>query len=218
MAHPPAGCWACGAVPSEEDIRSEAILHPREAAEGGPYTRMTCRDCGAEGILEEAPGEASVLAPPEAAGIEVPLFATLLEGARARAARRRAREWMDRWGVALEILRATRGRASREGAGPPPRPAGGNRARGARDPGPPPPEPSRRPSRPAPADLPRTPGEARAVLGLDARATRKEIDAAFRRAARKCHPDLVAHLDEDFQRLAHDKFLRLKRAQEILAR
>jgi DnaJ-class molecular chaperone len=48
-------------------------------------------------------------------------------------------------------------------------------------------------------------------------ATREEIEAAFRRASRRCHPDLVAHLDEEFQRLAHEKFLRLKRAQEILA-
>jgi DnaJ-class molecular chaperone len=53
---------------------------------------------------------------------------------------------------------------------------------------------------------------------VDAGAGRREIDAAFRKASRKCHPDLVAHLDEDFQRLAHGKFLRLKRAHEILTR
>ncbi len=217
MAHLPSGCWACGTVPSPEDIRLRAILHPREAAEGGPYVRTTCRACGAEGILEEVPGGYPVLAPPGAAGIEVPLFAVLLEGARARGARRRAREWMDRWGPGLEILRAVRGRTPREDPPPPPPPTGarpGSRHRGN---APPPPPPAGR-TRPATVDLPGTPGEARALLGVDARATRKEIDSAFRSAARRCHPDLVAHLDPDFQRLAHEKFLRLKRAQEILTR
>jgi DnaJ-class molecular chaperone len=68
------------------------------------------------------------------------------------------------------------------------------------------------------AGLPSTPEEARQLLGVAPRATRKEIDAAFRKASRKCHPDLVAHLDEDFQRLAHEKFLGIKRAHDILTR
>jgi DnaJ-class molecular chaperone len=42
------------------------------------------------------------------------------------------------------------------------------------------------------------------------------VDAAYRAAARRCHPDLVAHLDAEFQALAHEKFLRIARAHAIL--
>ena len=34
--------------------------------------------------------------------------------------------------------------------------------------------------------------------------------------AKRCHPDKVYHLGEDAQRLAHDKFTRLKAAYEAL--
>lgn len=210
-APPPPGCWACGTVPTAEDISHQAVLHPRTAAEGGPWTGMACGSCGAEGVLVEADGEAPVLAPPEAAGVESPAVAVLLDGRRARDLRRRAREWMERWAAGLADLRA--GRRAPRPPRPAPPPPGGSR-RPTREPPPPLARPPRRPS----VALPRTPEEAREILGIAAGADRKEVDDAFRRRSRKCHPDLVAHLDEDFQRLAHEKFLRLKRAQEILNR
>ena len=196
MRLPPGGCWSCGNVPSEEDIARGATLQPRSEEEGGPWTRYACRGCGAEGAL----GRGGVLAPPEAVGWESSVVATLIEGRRERSLRRRAAEWMARYGGGFEVLR------ERE---PPPPPR--RRSRSA-----PPPRSDPPPRRPVLAGLPATPAEARAVLGLPAGATRMEIDAAFRRASKKCHPDLVAHLDEDFQRLAHEKFLRVKRAHEVL--
>ncbi len=208
--HPSPGCWSCGEVPSEEDILLDSVLHPRAAGKGGPWTGMACRSCGVEGVLEGVPGCPPLLVPPEAAGLETSAVATLLDGRRARDLRRRARAWMERWAAALERLRAARraGPSPAEGPrSPPPPPRGGRRPSGGRVP----PAP-RRPS----LDLPRTPEEARGILGVGPGASRKEIDSAYRKASRRCHPDLVAHLDEDFQRLAHEKFLRLKRAQEIL--
>jgi len=186
MVPPLPGCWSCGAVPSKEDIDLRGLLQVRSAKQGGPWTLLTCGACGVEGVL----GQRFVLAPLEAVGREYPIVASLLEGSRERELRRKAREWMERFG---RDFRAFRGEV----------------------PSPPPP---RAPRRPAAAGLPSTKAEARAVLGLADGADRKEIDAAFRRASRRCHPDLVAHLDEDFQRLAHDKFLRIKRAHEVLTR
>jgi DnaJ-domain-containing protein 1 len=198
MRLPPPGCWACGAVPSEEDISLGAVLHPRSGREGGPWTRYACRECGVEGAL----GRRGVVAPPEAVGWVPSVVASLIEGKRERDLRRRAAEWMARFADGFEVLR------DRE-APPPPAP------RPRRGPEPPPPRASRRAAGTA---LPSTQAEARTVLGVAAAATRKEIDAAFRKASKKCHPDLVAHLDEDFQKLAHEKFVRLKRAHELLTR
>jgi hypothetical protein len=213
--YPPSGCWSCGEVPSDEDIRREAVLHPRSAARGGPWTGWDCRACGAETAVEPMPGGAPVLAPPEAAGIDASMVADFLDGSRGRDIRRRAREWMDRWGPGLELLRRTRRTRPRvRERKPEPRPRKPPSEAGARSRTPPPPPP------PAPrADshpLPLTAEEARGILEVAAGATRKEIDAAYRRGSRRCHPDLVSHLDRDFQDLAHRKFLRLKRAHEIL--
>jgi DnaJ-class molecular chaperone len=47
-------------------------------------------------------------------------------------------------------------------------------------------------------------------------ASAAEIRSAFRRLAKQCHPDKVYHLGEDAQRLAHDKFTRLKTAYDSL--
>lgn len=210
---PPPGCWSCAAVPSIEDIARGSVLQPRAAEDGGPWTRLLCPECGAEGALETVPGSGPLLAPPEAVGAGVPVVAALLEGKRGRDLRRRATEWTLRYGRAVAELRADRlrGAAPPPPPPPPPRPRPGDR-RGAA----PPPPPRHGTAVRAPAGLPTSPAEARAVLGVGDGASRKEIDAAYRKASRKCHPDLVAHLDEDFQRLAHEKFLRLRRAREIL--
>jgi hypothetical protein len=118
---------------------------------------------------------------------------------------------MERHGDGLAWIRAERRAApvALEEEAPPPRPRGGPRRRAAAA--------EAAPAAASTLRLPRTPAEARELLGVPAGASRKEVDAAFRRASRKCHPDLVAHLDEEFQRLAHDKFLRIKRAQELLS-
>lgn len=198
-------------MPSKEDIALRSVLQPRGAGEGGPWVRLVCPECGAEGALEEAPGSGPVLAPLEEVGLGVPVVATLLDGRRGRDLRRRSREWAERYGPGLDMLREERRRRPPASPPPPPPPPRGRDRRGSAEvASPPPPR--------VVAGLPSTPEEARQLLGVAPRATRKEIDAAFRKASRKCHPDLVAHLDEDFQRLAHEKFLGIKRAHDILTR
>ncbi len=50
------------------------------------------------------------------------------------------------------------------------------------------------------------------VLGIDENATRDEIQAAFRAAAKQYHPDRVASLGKEFQDLANLKFIEIKEA------
>jgi DnaJ-domain-containing protein 1 len=54
------------------------------------------------------------------------------------------------------------------------------------------------------------------ILGVPADASTQEVRDAFRRLAVHYHPDKVAHLGEEFERVAHEKFLRLKEAYEVL--
>lgn len=52
------------------------------------------------------------------------------------------------------------------------------------------------------------------ILGLQPGATKEEIRAAYKKMASQYHPDKVQHLGEDFQRLAHEKFLAIQRAYD----
>lgn len=54
------------------------------------------------------------------------------------------------------------------------------------------------------------------ILGVEPDASEREIRAAFHRLAIHYHPDKVHHLGEEFQRVAHEKFTRLKAAYESL--
>lgn len=55
-----------------------------------------------------------------------------------------------------------------------------------------------------------------AVLGVGKDASRAEIDRAYRRKAKRCHPDRVAKMDKEFQDLAHQKFMALKEAYDTI--
>jgi len=52
------------------------------------------------------------------------------------------------------------------------------------------------------------------VLGVDKNATNDEIKKAYRKLAVKLHPDKVAHLGEDIQRNAKERFQKLNEAYE----
>lgn len=54
------------------------------------------------------------------------------------------------------------------------------------------------------------------VLGLERGADAAEIRAAYRRLAAQYHPDKVAHLGAEFQRLAEQKFKAIQAAYEQL--
>lgn len=89
-------------------------------------------------------------------------------------------------------------------------------------PPPPPPPPRAAPEPPpqAPAgeeeEPPLTVEDALSLLGVGPTAERGELEKAFRRKSRLCHPDKVAHLDGEFQVLAERKFKRLKGAFDLL--
>ncbi|MFO7839959.1 MAG: DnaJ domain-containing protein [Desulfosalsimonadaceae bacterium] len=55
-----------------------------------------------------------------------------------------------------------------------------------------------------------------AVLGIRRGASRKEIQAAYREAVQKYHPDKVSHLGEEFQDLAKKKFVEIQQAYDQL--
>jgi len=52
------------------------------------------------------------------------------------------------------------------------------------------------------------------ILGLQPGATKEEIRAAYKKMASQYHPDKVQHLGEDFQRLAHEKFVNIQKAYD----
>ncbi len=55
------------------------------------------------------------------------------------------------------------------------------------------------------------------ILGVSKSATQEEIRSAYRRQARRYHPDRVLHLGEEFQQLAKEKFQDIQRAYESLS-
>jgi DnaJ-domain-containing protein 1 len=56
------------------------------------------------------------------------------------------------------------------------------------------------------------------VLGLPRGAAPEEITRAYREQIKLYHPDKVADLGEDLQRVAHEKTLEIQRAYEALTR
>jgi uncharacterized membrane protein YkvA (DUF1232 family) len=54
------------------------------------------------------------------------------------------------------------------------------------------------------------------VLGVDPGASNDEIRRAYKKLAAKYHPDKVQHLGEEFQELAHKKFVAIQKAYDIL--
>jgi len=56
------------------------------------------------------------------------------------------------------------------------------------------------------------------VLGVRRGATREEVTSAYRDLLKRYHPDRVADLGEELQRVAHEKTLEIQRAYDELMR
>jgi DnaJ like chaperone protein len=52
------------------------------------------------------------------------------------------------------------------------------------------------------------------ILEIDAGASDEDVKKAYRRMAMKYHPDKVSHLGEDFKKVAHEKFRKVKEAYD----
>lgn len=52
------------------------------------------------------------------------------------------------------------------------------------------------------------------ILEIEATATNEEVKKAYRKMARKFHPDMVSHLGEDFREVANEKFRKVNEAYE----
>ena len=70
--------------------------------------------------------------------------------------------------------------------------------------------------RPRHAQAPEDPFDPFQVLGIDSSASREEIQSAYKSRMQEYHPDKVAHLGEDLQKVAHRKTLEIQRAYEQL--
>lgn len=56
------------------------------------------------------------------------------------------------------------------------------------------------------------------VLGVQPGASKEEIKSAYKRLASQYHPDKVQHLGEEFQKLAHEKFVAIQKAYDALVK
>jgi DnaJ like chaperone protein len=54
------------------------------------------------------------------------------------------------------------------------------------------------------------------ILEIDTTASDEDVKKAYRRMAMKYHPDKVSHLGEDFKKVAHEKFRKVKDAYESI--
>lgn len=54
------------------------------------------------------------------------------------------------------------------------------------------------------------------ILGIAKDASKKEIQAAYKEAIKKYHPDKLSHLGEEFSDLANKKFIAIQNAYESL--
>ncbi len=54
------------------------------------------------------------------------------------------------------------------------------------------------------------------ILGISQGASKKQIQAAYKEAIKKYHPDKLSHLGEEFSNLANEKFLEIQDAYDTL--
>ena len=200
-ARPP--CWFCGNELDPATIERQGHLVPRRTTDGGPLWLIPCPACETPNGAERNAGGDFLLVPCVDPGIPG-WVASLFDGPRT-ILRAHALTWWQKNEGRRRAFHSARPRPR-----PVDEPAGGEST---------PPRPRIEPETP-PSPGP-SPGvavllEHYRTLGLSLTATREEIVAAFRKQGARCHPDKVAHLDEEFQRLADRKFREIREAYEAI--
>lgn len=56
------------------------------------------------------------------------------------------------------------------------------------------------------------------VLNIDRNATTNDIKRAYKEMTKKYHPDKVAHLGEEFQKIAHERMVKIQEAYATLTK
>ena len=192
---PASNCPRCGNSILLSEFRQDGFLRSRALPGGGPYYEHSCGKCGTPLVLEVDPDGAQVISTRKPPGILGAILAGQAETTRFRAPEA-ARDGTNRGD-------AGRPDVEDEGDG---KDRKFHRFRDTTD------------SRPPATDV-EGPGEldrCRRLLGVREYATRKEVLAAFRDRSKLFHPDRFARLDEDFQSLAHEKFIELRAARDKL--
>ncbi|MCK5542465.1 MAG: DnaJ domain-containing protein [Desulfobacterales bacterium] len=54
------------------------------------------------------------------------------------------------------------------------------------------------------------------ILGIKGNASKKEIQKAYKEKVKQYHPDKVAHLGKELQKIANEKFIEINNAYEFL--
>lgn len=198
-----AACWRCEAEVPFGRVEVEHVLHARTRAEGGPWRAWRCPACREENGALRGPSGGWLLHP-----LEGLLPAGLLDRLRTARERRRlaaAETWWRANRDRVERFRRGLGVDAAAGRTRTERPAPRAAAAASRP----------RPRAPGRAPVPRS--GPRAVLGVPADATLDEIRRAWRRAAKRLHPDRAAR-DAGSQDEAHRRFLEVRAAFEALVR
>lgn len=239
--HRPASCWFCSHRLTVAEIERDGIIRSRRQNLGGPYRLLACPQCGRENLCERSRRGRWFASPNMRVSVLEYFFSQLLDTRpedflaaaswlRENEARRRyfferdgdsrySGGWLSRfWPFPPEGDEpAARRERPREPGATSPGAAGGRpgATTGADERAGQSEQRKRRPRAEAPCGPGRllSPYE---ILGIPATSDAEEIRSAFRRLARQFHPDKVYHLGEEAQRLAHEKFTRLKAAYETL--
>lgn len=200
-----AQCPECSIHIPLDDFVADGFLRTRAAKAGGPYYELDCpgQDCEVVLLLErESDGERVVSV--RGSGL---IGRSGSSRQRFPAESRKDHRGAETSGADTSGAGASSGHQSgasdRGGDARDERDAGEERTR------------RRRARVPSPDDEPSI-AECRTLLGVEPMADRDAVQAAFREKSKRMHPDRFVEFDADFQRLAHEKFIRLKQARDRL--
>lgn len=193
-------CLFCRKTFTEKDLLKRGVIKSRSKSRGGPYFIYKCAHCREEMKCLRGDRGWILEAPHEEWGI-FEFFRRVLEGSLPLLGIEE--------GKGARVFGSSRASSTR---GSPPR--GGDSRKGEKK------EEKDAKKRTVPPTG-RVPEQWRTfykILEVDHSASREDVVRAFRSLSKKVHPDRFINCDKEFQRLAHQKFIELKKAYDTLLR